>query len=275
MVEARRARGRRCRTRRQTRPHATSATSAEHQKSREASPAPHRQRTLETSDGLRSPLLTLLYFYLSDEAERGHTRRIFLQRLTFLGGGVLLFGPACNRWGAPVPPPPKQLAQVDPQTLQSTAHHTFTNEDFVVMSAAVDRILPRDQDPGAVDANVPEYVDLVLLTPELHQMREDFLEGLAQLEKRAAGTYGKPFPDLADAEKDALLSSFKDAKEGSGEAQFYENLLVLTLEGFLGAPEYGGNKDQVGWKLIGFGTYVPPDYKPLQAELVKLGINSP
>jgi gluconate 2-dehydrogenase gamma chain len=208
---------------------------------------------------------------LSDE-ERSHTRRVFLQRLTFLGGGVLLFGPACNRWGAPVPPPAK-AADIPPA--QSTAHHTFTNQDYRVMEAAVDRILPRDQDPGAVDADVPRYVDLVLLVPELHQMRQDFLEGLGQLEKRAQGTYGKSFPDLPPEQKDTLLTEFKDAKKGSGEAQFYENLLVLTLEGFLGDPQYGGNKDKVGWALVGFGAYVPPDYKPLEPALTKLGIASP
>jgi gluconate 2-dehydrogenase gamma chain len=221
---------------------------------------------------------------LSDEAEHGQTRRIFLQRLTFLGGGVLLFGPACNRWGAPVPPPakvgPAPEAGQAPQAGQgpqagSTAHHTFTDEDYLVMSAAVDRILPRDQDPGALDADVPRYIDLVLLTPELHQMHQDFLEGLEQLGHRAAGTYGKPFPELSDEQKDTLLNEFKDAKKGSGEAQFYENLLVLTLEGFLGDPQYGGNKDKVGWALVGFGTYVPPDYKPLQSQLVKLGIANP
>ena len=54
------------------------------------------------------------------------------------------------------------------------------------------------------------------------------------------------------------------AKKGSGEAQFYENLLILTLEGFLGDPAYGGNKDKVGWALIGFGTC---DAAGLQARL--------
>ncbi len=28
-------------------------------------------------------------------------------------------------------------------------------------------------------------------------------------------------------------------------------LLVLTMEGFLGDPSYGGNKDEVGWALVG------------------------
>jgi gluconate 2-dehydrogenase gamma chain len=225
--------------------------------------------------GLPSLTLTLLYFDLSHEPHKGQTRRVFLQRLTFLGGGVLLFGPACNRWGAPVPPPKKVAPAGPQQSQQSTTHHTFTNEDYLVMAAAVDRILPRDEDPGAVDANVPQYIDLVLLTPELHQMRQDFLEGLGQLEKRAQGTHGKSFPDLAPEQKDALLTEFKNAKKGSGEAQFYENLLVLTLEGFLGDPQYGGNKDKVGWALVGFGAYVPPDYKPLQPALAKLGIQSP
>ena len=32
---------------------------------------------------------------------------------------------------------------------------------------------------------------------------------------------------------------------------------VFTLEGFLGDPSYGGNKDYVGWKLVGFGTTPP------------------
>ena len=33
--------------------------------------------------------------------------------------------------------------------------------------------------------------------------------------------------------------------------------MVLTLEGFLGDPSYGGNKDQVGWALVGFDTSEP------------------
>ena len=33
---------------------------------------------------------------------------------------------------------------------------------------------------------------------------------------------------------------------------FFELLRTHTLYGFLGNPSYGGNRDQVGWKLIGF-----------------------
>jgi gluconate 2-dehydrogenase gamma chain len=33
---------------------------------------------------------------------------------------------------------------------------------------------------------------------------------------------------------------------------FFELLRTHTLYGFLGNPSYGGNRDHVGWKLIGF-----------------------
>jgi gluconate 2-dehydrogenase gamma chain len=191
-------------------------------------------------------------------------RRLFLQKLSFFGGGVLLFGPACNSEGKPVPPPSK----IDPAAIkrlgESTTHHTFTNEDFDVMAAAVDRIIPRDQDPGAIDANVPEYVDRTLQTPELHQMKEDFQDGIDLLQKRAHGTFGKDFTALSDDQRDQLLHELMSATKGSGEQSFFQNLLVLTLEGFLGDPAYGGNKDKIGWKLVGFGTWVPPHYQPDQ-----------
>ena len=36
-----------------------------------------------------------------------------------------------------------------------------------MLLAACDRALPRDQDPGALDAGVPEYIDRMMQTPEL------------------------------------------------------------------------------------------------------------
>jgi gluconate 2-dehydrogenase gamma chain len=38
-------------------------------------------------------------------------------------------------------------------------------------------------------------------------------------------------------------------------------LMVIGILGFLSNPEYGGNRDKVGWKLIGFEdtfAYEPP-----------------
>ncbi len=45
------------------------------------------------------------------------------------------------------------------------------------------------------------------------------------------------------------------------QRDFFELLRTHTLYGFLGNPSYGGNRDRVGWKLIGFDNhmaYQPP-----------------
>jgi gluconate 2-dehydrogenase gamma chain len=120
------------------------------------------------------------------------------------------------------------------------------------MTAAVDRILPRDQDPGALDANVPEYIDRMLQNPELHQMRLDFVAGTAALNRRSLRMFKQPFPEATAAQRDELLRLFRDSAPGTGEENYYSLLVTLTLEGFLGDPSYGGNKDKVGWALVGF-----------------------
>ena len=39
-------------------------------------------------------------------------------------------------------------------------------------------------------------------------------------------------------------------------AGFFETLLANTVEGFFADPAYGGNRDMVGWRMVGFpGAY--------------------
>jgi gluconate 2-dehydrogenase gamma chain len=176
------------------------------------------------------------------------SRRSFIQRLTFFGGGVVLLGPAaCKR-------SPPEEAQPKAPAMAGSPHGTFSALEFATVAAACERIIPRDEDPGARDANVPAYIDLMLQTPELKQMKSDFLQGLSALERRARSMFKQGFADAAPEQQDDLLTIFKDSGAGTGEAHFYELLVVLTLEGFLGDPSYGGNQGRVGWRLMGFDT---------------------
>ncbi|MFZ5468922.1 MAG: gluconate 2-dehydrogenase subunit 3 family protein [Myxococcota bacterium] len=173
------------------------------------------------------------------------SRRVFIQRLTFFGGGVVLLGSACKKEEA------TKVEVKKPRGL-TTSHKTFTNDEYDVVAAACERIIPKDEDPGALEANVPEYIDRMLQSPELSKMKEEFLSGTAALDRRATRMFKVGFAQASAAQRDELLTLFKDSPKGTGEARFYELLVVLTLEGLLGDPSYGGNKDQVGWKLVGF-----------------------
>ena len=195
------------------------------------------------------------------------SRRVFIHRLTFFGGGVVLLGSACKcndatnagaNGSASSANDGKRAPGIKRHEPLTTSHQTFTDAEFAIVSALTERILPRDEDPGAIDANVPVYIDRMLQSPDLHQMREDFVGGIAAIDKRARARFQKGFAEAAPAEQDELVSMFKDSAPDSGEAKFYELLITLTLEGFLGDPSYGGNKDYVGWALVGFQTSAPP-----------------
>jgi gluconate 2-dehydrogenase gamma chain len=183
---------------------------------------------------------------MSDTPFWGLTRRVFIHRAAFWGGGVLLFGGCHQDSSAP------KGATAGPAVL-TTSHLCFTNEEYAVMSAAVDRIIPKDTDPGALDANVPQYIDRTLQNPDLRRMRDDFIDGTTHLDKRARVMFpGRAFVELTPSERDEVIRAYKESAPGTGEAHFYELLVTLTLEGFLGDPSYGGNKDHVGWALVGF-----------------------
>jgi gluconate 2-dehydrogenase gamma chain len=179
------------------------------------------------------------------------TRRSFIQRVSFLGGSMVLLG-GCSR----EPPTAKKTDQAGPPLTSS--HLTFTDAEYEAMSAACERMLPRDEDPGAADLGVPGYVDRALSDPRMSHVRDDFVRGLEALMRRAQSEQGKPFPQLAPEIQDQLLTVFKNSPKNSGEGHFYELLVVLTMEGALSDPSYGGNKDRKGWAMIGFDTSEPP-----------------
>ncbi len=176
------------------------------------------------------------------------SRRVFMRRVTFLGGGVMLWTGACKKEEAAAPATP--LQPTAPTT--EGRHKTFTHLEYVTLSAAVDRLLPKDEDPGALEAGVPEYIDRILQSPEIKKLKDDFVPGVGALERRSQRMFKVPFAQATPAQQDELLAIFKESDERSGEARWYEMLISLTMEGFLGDPSYGGNKDQVGWKLVGF-----------------------
>ena len=134
------------------------------------------------------------------------SRRSFIQRLTFFGGGVVLLGAAaCKRPEEETPKP-----TTAPPT-GTSPHGTFSALELATVAAACERILPRDEDPGAKDANVPAYIDRMLQTPELKQMKTDFIQGLSALERRSRSMFKKGFAEATPEQQDELLAIFKDS----------------------------------------------------------------
>jgi gluconate 2-dehydrogenase gamma chain len=156
----------------------------------------------------------------------------------------------------------------------------FTPEEGTAIEAIVDRLIPPDpQTPGGKDAGCAVYIDRQLAGPfgsarglymrppfmdgSLQQGQQSALtpaqryrRGLAALDEYCRSAYaGKGFAELPDEQKDKILTGLEKGPtqlKGISAKGFFEQLVTNTREGFLADPIYGGNRDMVGWKMIGF-----------------------
>jgi gluconate 2-dehydrogenase gamma chain len=66
---------------------------------------------------------------------------------------------------------------------------------------------------------------------------------------------GKPFAQLTDDEKDKVIADVESGEaklDGVDGRIFIDHLIKDIQEGFFADPIYGGNRDMVAWKMIGF-----------------------
>jgi hypothetical protein len=98
-----------------------------------------------------------------------------------------------------------------------------------IVGVVADAILPRTDTPGATDVGVTEFVDLIVAKWYRPDEREQFLAGLAEINRRAGGD----FLALPPADQLTLLEALDGAKgtPGSAEAEF-NRLKSLTIYGY-------------------------------------------
>jgi hypothetical protein len=171
----------------------------------------------------------------------------------------------------------------------------LADDEYRTLVAVCERLIPADDSPGATDAGVADYVDgylgaftfdpphiwaggpssgrfggpngfadfhpLTALDELSWRTRIEGSLGLAEREfngpvvglqeryREGLAALGPDFADCDAAEQDARLRANRDFT-----ALAYEH----ACEGMYGAPEYGGNRNGVGWSNIGFAGDVQP-----------------
>jgi gluconate 2-dehydrogenase gamma chain len=170
------------------------------------------------------------------------TRRQFVLR-SALGFGtyVVAWETGCRR-----NPPPPSKAIAGPRS----PHGTFDASQARTVAAATERILPRDQDPGALDLGVPEYLDRALSDPSIDFLKRPLVTLLDGVEAEARARHYRSFAELASEAADEILARWQRGKPG--EQRCFEVLLALTFEGAFGDPKHGGNREGRGYAMIGF-----------------------
>lgn len=128
-------------------------------------------------------------------------------------------------------------------------------EEWLTLEAACSRIIPTDGEPGAKEAGVVNYIDAQLSLSHFQVFQRVFSAGLRQLDLLAKKQGEKLFRECTVQVQDRILKQMEQGVpigQRRSSKQFFRLLLTFTLEGFLCDPVYGGNRNMVGWKLIGF-----------------------
>ena len=127
------------------------------------------------------------------------------------------------------------------------------------------------------------YIDRALAGYGRHLQRL-YRRGVAAVNQMATDAdKGKSFAALSIVQQDELLARLAnwtfspaddDKKVSHGNwillAEFFGAVRLHTIEGMFCDPMYGGNRDCVGWKLIGF----PGAQWGYSAEQMKLGFDA-
>lgn len=140
--------------------------------------------------------------------------------------------------------------------------------EAATLDALTARIIPGDEsDPGAREAGVVTYIDRGL-AGFLREQQRFYREALRELDRVCTERFGRPFAQLDESGQDDLLAELEQLAQSGGDDAGYDKpahlapagmlgkLFALvrehTLQGFFCDPAYGGNRDGVGWRLVGF-----------------------
>jgi len=137
----------------------------------------------------------------------------------------------------------------------------FSSDQAAEIDAITARIIPSDDTPGAHEAGVVYFIDRALTTFAVDDQKT-YRDGLPGLQARAHELFPvlEKFSLATPEQQDKILHSFDSHAAGGrgmyragNVSSFFETVRVHTIVGFLVDPDAGrgGNRDGVGWKLIG------------------------
>ena len=133
----------------------------------------------------------------------------------------------------------------------------FSAEEAKAMIAIAEQIIPADNDPGATDAHVINFIDRQLVS-NLKEYQDLYRTGLQALQELCMARHNKKFEDLPWDDQYKILTDLENGRmegkswENIDPGNFFSTVRSHTMMGFYGPPRHGGNKDLVSYRMLGF-----------------------
>jgi Gluconate 2-dehydrogenase subunit 3 len=114
----------------------------------------------------------------------------------------------------------RPLVEGEPKFFNATEYKTLTR--------LVDLIIPRTDTPGAADAGVPLYIDIIVNSDAA--LGEKFRSGLTQLDAASQKAGQKSFREASEAAQTKVLQSMLPEKAPGHD--FFETVKAMTIVGY-------------------------------------------
>ncbi len=172
------------------------------------------------------------------------SRREFVAQSALYGGAFWVL------WNLPRP-----LALRAAQ--ESSEPEVLSDAEWKTVEAITGRIIPADHEPGAIEANCVNFIDKALAREDA-DLRPIYEAGLPGVDAVSEETFGAPFIELTPDQQDAVLIALESGEANGWHGgdvrseEFFEALRAHTIIAFIADPKYGGNRDYIGWKVVGY-----------------------
>ena len=111
----------------------------------------------------------------------------------------------------------------------------FFNADQMALIATISElIIPTDDhSPGAIAAEVPEFIDL-MISEAPAEAKKAWTDGLAAMDKLSQNKNGAPFNKAAKDQQIAILTeiSKNEARPQTVEEKFFKTIKNMTIDGY-------------------------------------------
>jgi hypothetical protein len=131
----------------------------------------------------------------------------------------------------------------------------LTEQQEQTLRAAVDRVIPPDDYPGAWQSGVGDYLARQF-EGDLRPLFNDYSTGLTALDAESIARFQQSFSQLSEADQDHVLGLVEAGEVLTtwdvAPSRFFSLLVRTTAEGFYSEPEQGGNRNAASWSMVGF-----------------------
>jgi gluconate 2-dehydrogenase gamma chain len=107
----------------------------------------------------------------------------------------------------------------------------FTPQQRALVTALSERVMPTTDTPGAIAAEVPEFIEKLLADWSYPADREPILAGLDSIESRSRSDFDIAASDATPAQQDALLTLAMEDQLPGGRT-FFEAFRQLVITGY-------------------------------------------